>query len=172
MYKSEGKIIFPFKCPVCGKSSFNNFDWLLEEEKDIDAFEIDSKTGNKRRIDAIEAHFIHCEYCGWVYDLKQVLDYNNSGDRNKKSVIELREQYNKKILDNPNYNFDAETEKPIPHKCPICGKYEFKDTDSYDVCKVCGWIDDGTEGIPFDDFSEVNKTSIKKAKEDFQKKNM
>ena len=28
------------------------------------------------------------------------------------------------------------------HLCPICGKYEFEEENSYDICEVCGWEDD------------------------------
>ncbi|MCD8017846.1 MAG: hypothetical protein LUE97_08635 [Oscillospiraceae bacterium] len=31
------------------------------------------------------------------------------------------------------------------HKCPVCGQYEFPDEDSFDVCEVCGWEDDGLQ---------------------------
>ena len=34
---------------------------------------------------------------------------------------------------------------PTPHKCPICGKYEFADNCCFDICPYCGWEDDGTE---------------------------
>lgn len=27
-------------------------------------------------------------------------------------------------------------------KCPVCGKYEFKGENDYDVCPVCGWEND------------------------------
>ena len=30
-----------------------------------------------------------------------------------------------------------------PHKCPVCGQYEFKCRSSFDICRVCGWQDDG-----------------------------
>lgn len=166
----KGKIEFPFKCPVCGKSEFDDFDWLLEEDKDIESYSIDSTTGKLKLSDAIDTCGVFCEYCGWTYDLKQLLDYDSIGDRNEKSVNELKQIYLTKIKENPNYNFSKEISLPKPHKCPICGKYEFKNICSYDICPICEWIDDGTENIPFDDYSEVNVISIKEAKEEFTKR--
>ena len=29
-----------------------------------------------------------------------------------------------------------------PHKCPICGEFEFPMYHSFEVCEVCGWEDD------------------------------
>ena len=170
MDKIKEKIKFPFKCPVCGKTEFKDFDWLLEEDNNLEIYEIDQKTGENKLLDAIEAAEVHCEYCGWMYDIKQVLDYDIVGDRNDKTVNELKQNYQNKVLENPNYNYDEEMAKPTPHICPICEEYYFKSIDSYDVCPICGWIDDGTESIPFDDYSEVNVSSIKDAKEDFRQK--
>lgn len=28
------------------------------------------------------------------------------------------------------------------HMCPVCGKHEFEEYDSFDFCPVCKWIDD------------------------------
>lgn len=170
MDKIKELIKFPFKCPVCGKSEFVDVNWLLEEENKAKAYAIDPNTGKKRLLDAIEAAEVHCEYCGWMYDLKQVVDHDAVGDRNNETVNVLKQEYQTKIRENPNYNFDDEAAKPTPHMCAICGEYEFENENSYDICPICGWIDDGTEEIPFNDYSEVNVISIKEAKEDFQKK--
>lgn len=170
MDKIKEKIIFPFKCPVCGKSEFEDVDYLLEEDKDVKAYTIDPSTGEKRLLDAIEVAEVHCEFCGWTYDLKQVLNYDVVGDRNDKTVNEQKKEYQNKIQENPDYSFDKETAKPKPHICPICGEFQFSNIDSYDVCPVCGWIDDGIDTSPFTDYSEVNVISIKDAKEEFKNK--
>lgn len=105
-----------------------------------------------------------------MYDLKQVLNFDVVGDRNKKTVNELKQEYQNKIKEDPKYNYDEEASKPIPHKCPVCGEYEFKDECSYDICPICGWEDYGTEETSFDDYSDANATSISKAKKDFSEK--
>lgn len=32
-----------------------------------------------------------------------------------------------------------------PHKCPVCGKYEFPYHGSDEFCEVCGWQDDAVQ---------------------------
>ena len=32
-----------------------------------------------------------------------------------------------------------------PHLCPVCGKFEFPQHGSFDVCEMCGWEDDGLQ---------------------------
>ena len=172
MDKIKERIMFPFKCPVCGKSEFVDVDWLLEEDKDVEVYSINRETGEAKLLDAIDAHCVHCEFCGWTYDLKQVVDYNVIGDRNSKTVNELKQEYQNKLEENPNYNFDEEASKPTPHMCPICGEYKFKNENSYDVCHICGWIDDGSEDNPFSDYSSANVISIKDAKEEFRQKRL
>ena len=36
------------------------------------------------------------------------------------------------------------------HMCPVCGKYRFTGYGSFDICKFCGWEDDGMEVDPYD----------------------
>ncbi len=170
MDKYKEKIKFPFKCPVCGKEEFEDFDWLAEEENDdeVEVYKIDTISGEKVRItDPIEIYCVHCSHCGWMYDLKQVVDHDAVGDRNEKTVNELRVEYRQKIKANSKYNFDDDNSKHNPHKCPVCGEYGFKYEDSYDVCPICGWIDDGTDSIPSDNYSEVNAISIVDARKHF-----
>ncbi len=32
---------------------------------------------------------------------------------------------------------------PHPHLCPVCGRYEFPDMDTFGICPICDWFDDG-----------------------------
>lgn len=32
-----------------------------------------------------------------------------------------------------------------PHKCPVCGQHEFPWGNSFLVCPVCDWMDDGVQ---------------------------
>ncbi len=64
------------------------------------------------------------------------------------SLNEYRAWYTNKLNENPNFCFFEEIVDsyiPVPHKCPVCGKYEFKDYICHDICPYCGWEDDGSE---------------------------
>lgn len=72
---------------------------------------------------------VQCSHCGWIYDLYQA--------------------------ENPDYDYSEEhMPEPKPHKCPICGEYEFADELSSDICPVCGWEDTGFEDMPDEKPSE------------------
>ena len=32
-----------------------------------------------------------------------------------------------------------------PHKCPVCGQHKFPYANSFLVCPVCDWMDDGVQ---------------------------
>ena len=46
-----------------------------------------------------------------------------------------------------------------PHKCPICGKFEFDRRNSYDICPYCGWEDDSWDDTD-DEESGANANTI------------
>ena len=51
-----------------------------------------------------------------------------------------------------------------PRKCPVCGKYEFLEWNSYDVCPECGWEDySEQENYPDDDLGP-NRMSLNEYK--------
>ncbi len=50
------------------------------------------------------------------------------------------------------------------HKCPVCGRYEFDDINSYDVCDVCGWEDDKIQEDNPDEENCANIMSLNQMK--------
>ena len=103
-------------CPICGEYYFVE---LTEEEKKEGILPSDD----------------FCITCGWRFDERQIIDNNLKTDINELSINEYREWYKKKIKENPNYNYlDENKPASIPHKCPVCGKHEFADELSYDIC--------------------------------------
>ena len=114
-------------CPVCGKYFF------------ADLTELEKSLGEERCEDI-------CDYCGWHYDIEQFKDPTLQNKSNEKSLNEYRELYKEKIKVNPNYEYYEEIMPPdMPHLCPVCGKYEFPDEASFDICPDCGWEDDALQ---------------------------
>ncbi len=110
----------PMECPVCGKFFFSE----LQEGDDI--------------------NLLQCAKCGWRYDYEQAFNSDLKDGANAKSVNEFRQWYQKMMVQNPQYDYADEHYPPKePHQCPVCGKHMFKDRDSFDICPICGWIDDG-----------------------------
>ena len=138
-------------CPVCGKYCFQPFtDEELEEGmKPDDEF---------------------CTVCGWNYDEKQLNDFDLKTELNSKSINEYRKWFNKLIEFNPQYNFlEANRQKPISHKCPICGKHEFKQFFSYGICPYCGWEDDGSKECDSEEHIGVNGKTLSEYKKEYLK---
>ncbi len=80
-----------------------------------------------------------CYICGWKYNLEQ-LENPKAKDSEGHDIEELRNNFLKLRKKNKNYNYlSSIAPKPIKHKCPVCGKYTFKDVDDYDICPICGW---------------------------------
>ena len=108
----------PMLCPVCGKFYFSEWE------------------------DGDEDCEFYCWDCGWEYDLEQAENPELKHGKNEMSVVEYRQWYADKLKENPDYDYTEEHYVPEPHMCPVCGKYEFADTDSHDKCRFCGWEDD------------------------------
>ncbi|MDO4154627.1 MAG: CPCC family cysteine-rich protein [Clostridia bacterium] len=127
----------PMMCPIC-----DNFYFAELQEGD-------------------KVEKLRCYRCGWQYDIEQANNPDLKNGANSLSLNEYKAWYNTKIAETPEYDY-FEDNKPVPkpHKCPVCGKFEFKDECSYDICPHCGWEDDGSEeddeiganGVSFTDY--------------------
>lgn len=140
----------PMICPICGEIYFSE---PLEDFKEEEMEKYNN--GN-----------VQCQKCGWIYDLDQFENPDSHDGFNELSLNEYKNEYEEKIKVNPNYDY-FEEHKPnqTPHKCPVCGEYEFEDDNSYDICPVCGWEDDG-----YFDGGGANDMSLEEAISDFKEK--
>lgn len=121
--------IEPMNCPVCGKFKFEVLSW-----DDVYC--------------GVTPADVWCRDCGWHYDLKQTTFPDLKNGANTMSLNEYRVWYLEKLKENPEYSYSCEATDsyiPVPHKCPVCGKYEFEDRFCHDICPYCGWEDDGSE---------------------------
>ena len=142
------------KCPVCDKFEFEPLSWA---DIACDITPSDS----------------YCLNCGWHYSTRQIENPNLKNDANEMSLYEYRMWYKKRLEENPEYNYFNESVEnyiPTPHKCPVCGKYEFKDKSCFDICPYCGWEDDGL----FEDNPNIpggaNETSLNKYRKAYNEK--
>ncbi|MCD7820996.1 MAG: hypothetical protein LUG64_02145 [Clostridiales bacterium] len=51
------------------------------------------------------------------------------------------------------------------HKCPICGKTEFPERNSYEICPVCGWEDDILDENDQDEITGANEYELSEYRE-------
>lgn len=56
-----------------------------------------------------------------------------------------------------------------PHWCPVCKKYEFPFQNSYEICKVCGWIDDRYQEQNPNEDCLANTMSLEEARTAYSK---
>lgn len=54
--------------------------------------------------------------------------------------------------------------KKTPHKCPVCGKTEFPERGSFDICTECGWEDDMIQTDYPDEEAGANMMSLNEYK--------
>ena len=121
----EDKKFKPMECPVC-------HEYYFADDTDIEKEDLNYK--NKEDD--------YCMHCGWKYDLYQFEHPDVSSMTNELSLNEYKKMFESKISANPDYDYTEENYISTPHFCPVCGKYEFKDVNSFDVCPYCGWEDD------------------------------
>lgn len=50
------------------------------------------------------------------------------------------------------------------HMCPVCGKTEFPEMGSFDICTECGWEDDLIQTKYPDEDAGANEMSLNKYK--------
>lgn len=122
----ENKIFEPTICPICGEYEFVDDTELEKADPSYDGYQGDQ-----------------CSHCGWVYDIEQLHNPELTNGNNELSIIEYRKWFNQKLKENPNYDYSESKYEATPHMCPVCGKNEFSDTFSYEICPFCGWEDDG-----------------------------
>lgn len=53
--------------------------------------------------------------------------------------------------------------------CPVCGKYEFKEENDFDICPYCGWENDSLYlDNPNEDVGGPNEGSINECRKIYQ----
>lgn len=57
------------------------------------------------------------------------------------------------------------------HLCPVCGKYEFEEEGSYDICEVCGWEDDSLQMSDPEYEGGANEMSLNQARAAWKRRN-
>lgn len=54
------------------------------------------------------------------------------------------------------------------HLCPVCGKHEFEEYDSYEFCPVCKWHDDALLTDHPDDMRGYYHMTLNEAREAYK----
>lgn len=52
-------------------------------------------------------------------------------------------------------------------KCPVCGQYEFRRENDFDICSICGWENDAIQLENPDEDSGANQTSLNEYRQDY-----
>lgn len=49
--------------------------------------------------------------------------------------------------------------------CPVCGQHYFTEEDSFEICPICGWEDDGIQRDDPDYWGGANDMSLNEYRE-------
>ncbi|MDE6208223.1 MAG: hypothetical protein K2M73_00940 [Lachnospiraceae bacterium] len=52
-------------------------------------------------------------------------------------------------------------------ECPVCGKHEFPEENSFDICPICGWENDGVQADDHNYAGGANHLSVNEARIEF-----
>ena len=144
------KIKKEFLCPVCGKFRFTP----------LTKFDIEF---GKTEAD------LYCHSCGWRYNSAQLED-SKSLDIDGKTIADLKKEYRKKKLKNPDYYYLTSNLKKTKHLCPCCGKHYFEDIDDLEICPICEWCNETYDENHPDEGGGINAISLNQARAEYLNK--
>jgi len=64
---------------------------------------------------------------------------------------------------------DVKSEDILKNSCPVCGYLTLEQRDSFDICSICFWEDDGIDDFEVNEDSGPNHMTLKEGREIFQK---
>lgn len=64
---------------------------------------------------------------------------------------------------------DLKSEDILKNSCPVCGYLTLEERDSFDICAICFWEDDGIDDFEVNNDSGPNQMTLKEGREIFQK---
>lgn len=63
---------------------------------------------------------------------------------------------------------DVKSEDILKNSCPVCGYLTLDERDSFDICVICFWEDDGTDDFEANNDSGSNHKTLNEGREIFQ----
>lgn len=63
---------------------------------------------------------------------------------------------------------DVKSEDILKNSCPVCGYLTLDERNSFDICAICFWEDDGIDDFEVNEDSGPNHMSLKESREIFQ----
>ena len=116
---------------------------------------------NESKISKLDIYYIAKWFKNEGYSdelIDDCLNYVFRSDMNWRSIYKAYEERGVKMKERTDTR----------HLCPVCGKYEFENKNSFDICPVCNWEDDGVQ-LDDPDWTEgANQMSLNEAREAYK----